>query len=317
MAQFNMRTDAVDVEKIMHRIRARIRDKRGIDYTDDEVRELAAVQLERFLDPKAVRSDLVEQYQRRRPPVTFESFDNYAFEDDTIYRSSRGGFGSLVGWCRRLLNPILKLFFNPGPIIDVLHKQSEINTKLAGSIHAAGRQQEARDALNFEIFNNVVVELTKVGIEVKNLKMQIESMSSRLDFDERRARALEGAVQYRPGVTKPEPPPQPTAPATDASDADGEVARPKRRRRRGRRRGSSRSDSSGQPATPAAGGESAMGGLAGPDDDSHAGTGHGQGPDPVTPASMPNPTPATSTTPVGGPSDVERPADGLRGATES
>jgi len=33
--------------------------------------------------------------------------------------------------------------------------------------------------------------------------MRVESMSSRLDFDERRARALEGVVQYRPGAVPP------------------------------------------------------------------------------------------------------------------
>ena len=39
--------------------------------------------------------------------------------------------------------------------------------------------------------------MTRLGIEVQNLKMRVESLSSRLDFDERRARALEGVVQYR------------------------------------------------------------------------------------------------------------------------
>ena len=37
--------------------------------------------------------------------------------------------------------------------------------------------------------------------------MRVESMSSRLDFDERRARALEGVVQYRPGAVPPLQPP--------------------------------------------------------------------------------------------------------------
>ena len=37
--------------------------------------------------------------------------------------------------------------------------------------------------------------------------MRVESMSSRLDFDERRARALEGVVQYRPGAVAPLQPP--------------------------------------------------------------------------------------------------------------
>ena len=39
-----------------------------------------------------------------------------------------------------------------------------------------------------------------MGIEVKNLKMRVESLASRLEFNERRARALESAVVYKPAV---------------------------------------------------------------------------------------------------------------------
>ena len=66
MADFNIRTDAVDVEQIMRQIRARIQSKRGVDYTEEQIQELASVKLERFLDPKGVRSDLVEQFRRAR-----------------------------------------------------------------------------------------------------------------------------------------------------------------------------------------------------------------------------------------------------------
>ena len=63
MAEFNIRTDSVDVEQIMRQIRARIKEKRGVDYTEQQIQELANVKLERFLDPKGVRSDLVEQFK--------------------------------------------------------------------------------------------------------------------------------------------------------------------------------------------------------------------------------------------------------------
>ena len=49
MAEFQVRSDAVDVEQIMRQIRARIREKRGADYTEQEIRELASVKLEKFL----------------------------------------------------------------------------------------------------------------------------------------------------------------------------------------------------------------------------------------------------------------------------
>jgi ribonuclease E len=87
--------------------------------------------------------------------------------------------------------------------------------------------------------------------------MRVESLSSRLDFSERRVRALEGVVQYRPEAMRPrerrEPLPEVAAgaategvvadgsegaiePQTGAvrSDAEGS-ARRRRRRRRGRR----------------------------------------------------------------------------------
>ena len=190
MSDFSVRNDNVDVEQIMRQVRSRIREKRGVDYTEDEIRELASVKLERFLDPKGVRSDLLDQYRKRREASTAPR--NYAFEDSTLYESSR----PLLRALRKLLNPILKLFFNPTPMVEALHIQSRLN-----------ESYNQAEALYYELIHNLVIETTRLGIEVKNLKMRVESMSSRLDFDERRARALEGVVQYRPGAVAPLPPP--------------------------------------------------------------------------------------------------------------
>ena len=217
MTDFQIRSDSVDVEQIMRQIRARIREKRGVDYTEEEIRELANVRLEKFLDPRGVRSDLIEQFRRKReatlPP-------NFTFEDTTIYDTHRG----FLRFLRKLLNPILKLFFNPQPIADALHIQAKLNA-----------QQAALEPLYYEVIHNLVVETTRLGIEVKNLKMRLESMSSRLDFDERRARALEGVVQYRAGAV---PPLQPSPSGADRETAaQQQERRTRRRRRRGRRPG--------------------------------------------------------------------------------
>jgi hypothetical protein len=212
MPEFTVRSDNVDVEQIMRQIRARIREKRGVDYTEEEIRELANVKLEKFLDPKGVRSDLLQQYREVRESSASVSIP--AFEDTPIYSSAR----PLVRLFRRLLNPLLKLFFNPRPVIE--------------SIQAQMRLTES-EKLTFELIHNLVVELTRTTIEVRNLKMRLESMASRLDFDERRARALEGVVQYRPGTV---PPLQPPAAAGNDLDTDGNERRQRRRRRRGRRR---------------------------------------------------------------------------------
>jgi hypothetical protein len=178
------------------------------------------VKLETFLDPTGVRSDLLQQFRKMRSQQ--DPAPNYKFEDSTIFDTHRG----IVRWIRKILKPILKLFFNPQPIAEALHLQARINE------HHARR--EALDALNYELIHNLVLETTRLGIEVKNLKMRVESMSSRLDFDERRARALEGVVQYRPGVV---PPLQPPAGRERERDRDGDAAQQERRTRRRRRRG--------------------------------------------------------------------------------
>jgi hypothetical protein len=265
MAEFNIRSDNVDVEQIMRQIRARIREKRGVDYSEEEIRQLASVRLEKFLDPRNVRSELTRHYKAHRPaippPLDVPAPDNYPFEADTIYVSSRGFSGSIIAFMRKLLNPILKLMFNPNPLIHVLHKQSEINqhnAQLFGRVSKYLEEQFAPvfeqhfklhdelDVLNYELLNNLVLEMTKLGIENKNLKMRVESLASRLDFAERRARALEAIVQYRPDTDPtaqaPTSPPsgarQQPAASGDGADTLSAAARRRRRRRRGRRHGS-------------------------------------------------------------------------------
>src|SRR5580765_310154 len=193
MSDFSVRSETVDVEQIMRQIRARIREKRGVDYTEEEIRELANVKLEKFIDPKGVRSGLLEEYRRVSTPA--EPAPNYAFGEDTLYETHRGP----IRWFRSLLRPFLKLLFNPNPLIQALHIQADLNQRNA----ERWAKREQIDALNYEVIHNLVVEVTRNTLEVKSLKMRLESMASRLDFDERRARALEGVVQYRPGAVPP------------------------------------------------------------------------------------------------------------------
>ena len=101
---------------------------------------------------------LLEQFRRIRE--SSETARNYAFEDTTLFASSR----SILRFVRRLLNPILKLFFNPNPLIEALHIQSRLNT-----INA--ERESARhgiDQLYYELIHNLVLETTRAGIEIKN-----------------------------------------------------------------------------------------------------------------------------------------------------
>ena len=89
MADFNVRSDSVNVEQIMEQIRARVREKRGVDYTEQQIRELAAVKLEKFLDPRGVRSDLLEQFRKAQPPYEPPELPNFADNAMAVFEFER------------------------------------------------------------------------------------------------------------------------------------------------------------------------------------------------------------------------------------
>jgi len=239
MADFSIRADSVDVEQIMEQIRARIREKRGVDYTEQEIRELATAKLEKFLDPKGLRSDLLERFRQAPPADDPASRPNYAFEENTLFESHRGALRVI----RRLLRPLLKLFFNPSPLIQALNIQAQLN-----AINARTESvRRGSDEIHYELMHNLVIETTRMAIEVKNLKMKVESLTGRLEFNERRARALESIVAYRspePGLVEPVPVSETRAAAVQGEaptmaggrEAEGPGQRSRRRRRRRGRR---------------------------------------------------------------------------------
>ena len=248
MADFNVRSDSVNVEHIMEQIRARIREKRGVDYTEAQIQELAAARLEKFIDPNNVHPNLLEEFHR---------VAGASFAAETVPRSSSTTpvlFETHSAWLRRastLLRPILGSSSIPrrSPRFRFSRRPR--------------MSRRTRDQLTFELIHNMVVEMTRLGVEVKNLTMRVESMQSRLEFNERRARALEGAVMYQPSRGDSLPPERSSAgsqasvtpPAAMNSTADsshdrthqsnpapgaageGSGQRRRRRRRRGRRGG--------------------------------------------------------------------------------
>ncbi len=286
MADFTVRADSVNVEQVMDQIRARIREKRGVDYTEQQIREMATAKLEKFLDPRGIRSDLLDRFRNAQPIYTPPELPNYAFEEQTLFESHRGPLRAV----RRLLQPILKLFFNPGPLIQALNIQSRLNTMQA---EREARREAARhgmDQLYYEVMHNLVVETTRMAIEVKNLKMKVESLTSRLEFNERRARALESVVVYKPldgsttvaevaapvveplpaadSADEPVPSAGPTAAgAAPAGEGPGQRSR-RRRRRRGRRGGGSAAALMGGPSAEKGADDPADDGVEdGPDND--------------------------------------------------
>jgi hypothetical protein len=258
-----------------------------------------------------VRSDLLEQFRNAKPGYTPPELPNYAFESETLFDSHRG----LLRTIRRLLRPILKLFFNPNPLIQALHIQAHLNTVYSEREARREAGRHGMDQLYYEVMHNLVLETTRMAIEVKNLKMRIESLTGRLEFNERRARALESVVAYRPSEgerplpaapidvqqTEAEPEaahPTEAAPAATAIEGPGQRSR-RRRRRRGRRGTGSAASAMGVPGEGAAA-ETAEDGLDGDSEGDESGV-------PTTPiVDSGSDQPAASQAPPSSPGPVEQ-----------
>jgi hypothetical protein len=243
--------DHVDVEQIMRDIRARISQRHGIDLSTQQIQELAARRLEAILDPRTVKPSLLEQLRRSAgAPVDTRPSDpslSYSFEATTLYESPSG----FVRFMRRLLQPILKLFFNPNPLIQAMHTQAQINQAALAREAERDRRQAEWNALHYEILQRLVTEISRTSLEAQGLSMRVESLAAKVDFNERRVRGVENTLHQarpatRPSDSAPIAPPAPMppregasaeTPSTDASGREGpaEGGRRRRRRRRGRR----------------------------------------------------------------------------------
>jgi hypothetical protein len=252
--------DHVDVEQIMRDIRARIAQRSGVELSTQQIQDLAARRLEAILDPRSIKPALLDELRRgaatpAAPPTASEAAElSYAFEDTTLYESHRG----VLRFIRRILSPILKLFFNPNPLIRALNIQSRVNADAARREADRERRQAEWNALHYEILHRLVTEVSRVTLEQQSQTMRIESLAAKVDFNERRVRGIEGAMhQVRPAAGGPAveqgrgpraaaatgapaaaPAPaevQATAPAAGTEGQPSDGGRRRRRRRRGRR----------------------------------------------------------------------------------
>ena len=233
MPDFNIRSDSVNVEQIMEQIRARIREKRGVDYTEEQIRELAAVKLETLPRPAAgpLRA-------ARAVPGGRRLAARRTTRSRTRRCSSRTGrrSGSSAGCCR----PVLKLFFNPNRLIHVLHLQAEINTTHGAvqpelSLRAAAQPGPRDDAARHR--GEEPEDAGRVALEPPRLQRAAGA----------RARGRASMYKARRRRRTPRPRrrsrqaagqrPRRRASAAGGPAAGSATARRKRRRRRGRRGG--------------------------------------------------------------------------------
>ena len=296
MSEFSVESEGVDVERIMEQIRARIRAGRGGEAADAEVRQQAGSRAAQVVDPAGARSALAARPRPEAAEPAPRPSESFEFDDDTIYRSSRGGVGRVLYGVRRLLSPLLKFFFNIQPVTHALAAQSRINRqqaafddRVARLFDTSSARLEAReeiDKLNHQVMLELVAEMTRLSVEMKNHRALVESVSARLDFFERQARAREAGSRSRTG-----------SPAAETPGAEGQAegAKPARRRRRGRRR-SGRTTATAEAAAGETATETPASSMTEADDDAVAASpSDSPEPPPQPPASEPAPTAPANT----------------------
>jgi len=182
---FEIDSDEVDVEQIMQSIRKRIEEKKRGLYTDEELEEIAERRLDAVLDAHEFNSDFIADFRAEAARWNFQ------FGPETLYRSSRGAVGQFLETVRRVLRPVQKLFWNPNPMISALSRQSDLNSYY---VH---------------LFHNLALELTRLNLEVQDLKNRNLQLQGRLEMLARREKTLEDMVVYRDTDEAPKQDPKP------------------------------------------------------------------------------------------------------------
>jgi hypothetical protein len=177
---FEIEAEGVDVERLVREVRARIQERRSGLYTEEELQSIAERVLEAVLQPAELRGALLEEFRGR------DAQWNFSFEPEAIYRSSRSGLGNALEAVRRLLRPVQRLFWNPTPMISALSRQKDLNRFYVHLLH------------------NLVLELSRLSLEVRELQNRNLELTGRLEALARREKTLEGMVAYRgePGASE-------------------------------------------------------------------------------------------------------------------
>jgi hypothetical protein len=170
---FEIKAEGIDVERLLAEVQRRVEERRGKLYTEEELRFIAERPLEGVVQPHDLRADLLEEFQKR------DASWNYSFDAESLYRSSHGLAGRAIEAARRLLAPVQKLFWNPNPMISALSRQSDLNRF---SVH---------------LLHNLVLEITRLSLEVRELRSRNLELAGRLEALARREKTLEGMVVYR------------------------------------------------------------------------------------------------------------------------
>jgi phage shock protein A len=165
MGEFIIDYENIDVTRIMEEIKRRIEEKKKkMVYTDEELSRLARAKVASLIHSSDLKSDLAQELQRLSPDwKIFLSLDK-------LHASRPNLLGRMITLFRKMMHPIVKLFFNVDVLIHELNKQ---DLKLAHLVH------------------NLILELTRLRLKHEELRHRVDALYRRIDFVEKRERTLE------------------------------------------------------------------------------------------------------------------------------
>ncbi len=106
----------IDVVQIVRQIRQQIEEQHMANATAASVRQQVRAQIRNLLQqapyPGDVKKDLLDQDLL------------WIFDPQSFWYSRRPVWGAVINVLRRILRPIVKLFFNPDPLLHHIHRMS-------------------------------------------------------------------------------------------------------------------------------------------------------------------------------------------------
>jgi hypothetical protein len=109
----------VDVVEIMKKIRQSAQTSRTELTVEEKVRREAKSELISLAQAARIPDSTVDEIRQQ---TVYEPYD-----PRTLYSSSRPGLGSLIGWIRKILRPITKLFINLDPLAHEVNRLTMLN----------------------------------------------------------------------------------------------------------------------------------------------------------------------------------------------
>jgi len=195
MGIFEIDDPKIDVEALEERIRAAIAAKRGVRFTEEELRELR----EESLEPRLRREDLPRGWFREMSAVREHLPEIgsppgiHLSPSDALYRTGASGLkGKLLRLVRRVFRPFYRATLNLEPVLGRMIETTNDQGAWTGErlSETTGRLDRWRER-DLHLMHNLVYEVTNLKVDMQHLQDRINELTRRLDALTERERALE------------------------------------------------------------------------------------------------------------------------------